>query len=256
MNVPFRLDPPRPSSAFVSRDPRFLVVLFAAVAVSTFLIGRSLGLVLVLAYVVALYAVSGLPLRALATRARSIAFFAAFIVAINAFLVNGAPLPRPFSYLSREGIAAGLYYALRVAVLYFAIVLFLSLAPREGVAGGLAALVRPFSRGWSRRVALHGFLYSGYLPLFGEELNRIRLAQGFRGGGIEGGFLHRIAGARALLVPLIVSAIHRAGQLAMAVELRGIRFSIDRVVPLDAPRSRDFVFAGMTLLVLLTAWWL
>jgi energy-coupling factor transport system permease protein len=228
-------------------------VTFVALAVFTFLIDGSSGLAFILAYVVALCLVSGLSVRTLATRARTVALFAAFIVAINALLIDGAPLPRPLSFLSWEGIASGFYYSLRVGVLYFSLVLFLSLATPEGIAGGLAALIRPFSRELSRHAALHGFLYAGFLPLFGDELDRIRVAQGFRGGAVDGGFFRRIAGARALMVPLIVSAIHRAGHLAMAVELRGIRFSIDRVLPLHPPRPRDVVFAGMTAVVLIIA---
>lgn len=253
MSMPVNPDHPRPASAFVSRDPRFLVALFVVVVAFTFWIDRSLGLLFVLSYVAAVHVLAGLPLGSLATRARRMGLFAVFIVVINALLVDGEPLPRPFSLLSWEGMGMGFYYALRVALLYSTLVLFLSLTSQEGIAGGLAALVRPFSRKLSRRVALHGFLCVGFLPLFGDEVSRIRVAQSFRGGGIDGGFLSRISGTRALIVPLVVSAIHRADQLAVAVELRGIRMSIDHVLPLDAPRSRDFVFAGVTLLVLLVA---
>jgi energy-coupling factor transport system permease protein len=228
-------------------------VLFVAFAISPFFIERSLGLVVVLAYVLLLHAVAGEPLRSVIRGTRRVALFGVFIVAINALLIEGAPLSRPLSFFSWEGIHAGLYYAMRFAVLYFSLALILSLAPREKIASGLAAFARPLSRELSRRVGLHSFLYAGFLPVFGDELRRIRVAQSFRGGRIGGGLLQRIAGTRALIVPLIVSAIHRAGQLAMAVELRGIRFSIDRVLSLDAPRAKDFAFAGVTLLVLFTA---
>jgi energy-coupling factor transport system permease protein len=240
-------------STFVSQDPRFLIVLFMVILISTFVIDRILGLSLLLVYIVALHLLSGMSARGTAKRSRNLAFFVFLVVVINAVLLKGTPLPAPVSFLSQEGVIRGIYYGMRVVVLYLALILFLSVTSQEGMAKGLSALLRPLSRGLSRRVALHGFLAIGFLPLFADELNRVRVAQGFRGGGIEGGLLQRIAGAQTLIVPLLISAIHRSGQLAMAVELRDIRSTIDRILVLERPGHKDFVFAGVTLIVLLAA---
>ena len=64
------------------------------------------------------------------------------------------------------------------------------------------------------------FLSFGFLPLFADELERVRLAQRFRGGGLEGGFGRKLRGVRLLLVPLFVSAFRRADELAFAMESR------------------------------------
>ena len=89
--------------------------------------------------------------------------------------------------------------------------------------------------------------------MFADEAKRVRIAQRFRGGGFDGGLLHRAAAARMLLVPLLLSAIHRSGHLAMAVELRGIRSSIDVLFEDERAGRNDVVFALLTSMVLVLA---
>jgi energy-coupling factor transport system permease protein len=198
--------------------------------------------------------VVGARLGAVLEGLRPVVLFLILIVLLYAFFVKGTPAHGALPFLSREGFAAGVYYALRVLVLYAAIVVFLTVASQEAVAKGLAALLRPISPGLARRAAFYGFLSLGFLPLFADEVKRIRIAQGFRGGGLRGGLWAKITGVRLLLVPILLSAIHRSGQLAMAVELRGIRDSMDRLLVLDRPAYKDFVFTGVTLVVLMVAY--
>jgi energy-coupling factor transport system permease protein len=236
----------------VSQDPRFLIILFILVLVSTFLIRSTGGLLLVTAYIVALYVVSGLSFHSLSKGFRPLSLFLFLVIGVNGVLVDGEPIP-VLPFFSREGLIAGVYYALRVVVLYAMLALFVSITSQESMASGLAGLVRPFSARFARRVAMHGFLSLGFLPLFRDEVERIRIAQGFRGGGMRGGLLRRAAGARMLIVPLFVSAIHRSGQLAMAVEIRRIEATIDRILVVERPGVGDFAFAGMTVVVIAAA---
>jgi energy-coupling factor transport system permease protein len=222
------------------------------VLISTFLIGRIAGLLLLLAYIVAVYMMAGLTPRRLLTGTRHLSVFVILILVINGLLVDGERL-RLLPVLSQDGLIAGVYYALRVVVLYVTLALFLTVTCQEDMARGLSALLKPIFPRFSRRVALHGFLSLGFLPLFQDELRRVRIAQGFRGGGMDGGLLQRVTGARMLIVPLFVSAIHRSGQLAMAVELRRIDSTIDRILVVGNPGLRDVVFAAVTLSVVAAA---
>lgn len=238
---------------FIAEDPRFLILTFFVVAVATFLVQSSVGLALVLAYITVLLLVAGVGGRRLAAYARTLVFFILAIVAINGYFVPGRPLPAPLSVLSIEGLVAGLYYSLRVLVLLTATVLFLSVTPPESIAAGVASILRPVSSALAQRVALHAFVAMGFVPLFADEIDRIRAAQSFRGGWSGRGLLRGIGGVRLLIVPLVVSAVHRSAQLAMAVEVRGIAESIVRVLVLRAPAPRDFAFVGVTVLVLVGA---
>ena len=233
-------------------DPRLLMLMALVVLVSTFLIHTLAGLTVLLAYLAFLFSTTRRPWRGVINGMRHMTFFVLLILLINAVLIEGAPL-FGLSFLSEEGIARGFYYSLRVVVLYFTVWLFVAVTNQESVATGLSALVRPFNPDLARRVGLHGFLTIGFIPLFRDEVARIRVAQRFRGGGIDGGLLRRAAGARALLVPLLVSAIRRSEQLAMAVEVRGIEASIERVLVIGPLRVRDVAFTVVTVAVVVVA---
>ena len=240
-------------SRLVAEDPRLLIILFGVLIVFTFVVPTTGGLAVLLAYVFALHILSGAPIGSLVRTARNIAFFILLVIGINAYLVEGTSLPPPLDFFSIEGFVAGVYYSLRVLVLYFAVTVFLSLTTQEALARGLSSLLTPVSKKLARRVALYGFLALGFLPLFVDELERIRVAQRFRGGGLKGGLIQKIVGTRLLLVPLLLSAIHRSGQLAAAVEVRGIKRSIGRLLTAPNPTAKDFVFSGVTFVVLIAA---
>jgi energy-coupling factor transport system permease protein len=116
------------------------------------------------------------------------------------------------------------------------VALLVSAAAPEALARGVHDLL---GRVWARaaaRMSFFVFLAMGFVPLFADEIQRIRTAQSFRGGDFSGGVWRRVGSARAWLVPVVISAVHRSGQLALAVELRHIR---ERLVhTMDKPRAR------------------
>jgi energy-coupling factor transporter transmembrane protein EcfT len=138
-------------------------------------------------------------------------------------------------------------------ILYLGAVVFLAVVSPEEMARAVSAFARPFSPGFARRCALYVFLTLGFLPLFADEIERVRVAQGFRGGGLEGGIARKLRGVRLLLVPMFVSAVHRSEYLAMAVELRDVKTTIGNILPLESPSQRDYVFVAATLAVIAAA---
>jgi energy-coupling factor transporter transmembrane protein EcfT len=244
----------REKSAFMARDPRFLMAGFALIAVSAFAVPRTWGLAVVLAYTLLLHRASGLSAASLARTCIRTAPFIALILVVNALLVEGEPVVPALAFVSREGITSGIHAGVRVLVLVLGGVVFFAVAPPEEIAKGVAALVSPFSRDLSRRFAMYAFLSAGFLPLFADETRRITVAQRFRGGGFEGGFVQRLRGARLLVVPLILSAVHRSAGLAAAVEIRRIRSTIAGILVLEKTGWNDYVFLAGTAAVVAAAW--
>ncbi|UCG51484.1 MAG: energy-coupling factor transporter transmembrane protein EcfT [Candidatus Latescibacterota bacterium] len=242
------------SRIFVARDPRFLILAFCLIVIFTFIIPDVMGLVMTLLYVVVLHRAVGLSLGTLAKNAKNISGFVLLIIVVNAALVRGEPLTSLVPFLSKEGVYGGVFYSIRLLVLYFAVTVFLATTSPEGIASGLAALIRPFSARLAHRAAFFGFLSIGYLPLFAGEISRIQTAQRFRGGGLDGGPIRKLNGARLLLVPLFLSAIHRSAQLAMVVELRKIKSTIIPLLRLERASRNDYGFVLLTLVVLIIAW--
>ena len=74
-----------------------------------------------------------------------------------------------------------------------------------------------------------------------------------RAGAFAGGFWRRAEVARAWLVPLLVSAIHRSGELAKTVELRDIRERLAHTMDPPRLRASDVVLVGCAVAVVVLA---
>jgi energy-coupling factor transporter transmembrane protein EcfT len=244
----------RDGTALISRDARFLVAGFAMIVASVFVLPNAWGLVVVFFYLLVLHRLAGLPLSSLGRAARIIGPFVVLVVAINAVLVEGEPLVPAIRFISRRGVESGLHGGARVLVLYFATAVFLAVASPEDIAGGISAFVRPISPRIALRAAMHAFLSFGFLPLFIDEIQRIAVAQKFRGGGLDGGLLAKLRGARLLIVPVVLSAVHRSDQLAATIELRRVETRIAGILVLGKASRRDYAFLAVTAAVLAAAW--
>ncbi len=220
-------------------DPRaaFIATVVVVVAVLT-IVRESRAMLPVLAFACAWHLVATVRPRATARMLARVIPFALVIVALNAVLVPGEALVaiQGRRVVSREGLAAGVFFALRLSVMLVAVAAFLSTSTPESMARGAHDVLRRLSERAASTVALFVFLSMGFVPLLADEFQRIRVAQSFRGGDFSGGAWRRAETARTWLVPLLVSAIHRSGELAKTVELRGIR---ERLVnAIEAPRLR------------------
>ncbi len=175
---------------------------------------------------------------ATARRLARIAPFALVIVLVNTLLVPGEALLALARHRvgSREGLVDGIFFALRLGVMLMAVSVLLAATTPEALARAAYGLVRRASERAATQVALFVFLAMGFVPLFVDEFERIRVAQAFRGGDFSGGMRRRVGAVHAWLVPLLLSAIHRSGQLAFAVELRDVRHRLPRTI--DPPRAR------------------
>jgi energy-coupling factor transport system permease protein len=190
-----------------------------------------------------------------ARRLARVAPFAFLVVLINAVLVPGDALMVVAGHRvgSREGLVDGFFFALRLGVMLMAISVLLAATSPETLARTAYGAVRRVSERAATQVALFVFLAMGFVPLFADEFERIRVAQAFRGGDFAGGMRRRVGAVHAWLVPLLLSAIHRSGQLALAVELRDVRHRLPRTI--EAPRARvqDVAVLVVTAAVIIAA---
>ena len=245
---------PQVGRAFLARDPRCLMAGFALIAVSSFVIPNTWGLGVVLLYTLVLHRAANLPLASLLKTGRSLALFVGLIIVINGLLVEGRPLAPSVPFISREGVTSGIHASVRVLVLVIGAAVFFAVTPAEEIATGVSALFAPVSKNFARRVAMYAFLSAGFLPLFADEIRRITVAQEFRGGGFCGGLFRKLRGTRLLIVPLILSAVHRSAELATAVEVRRIREAIGGILVLEKISRKDYLFLVATTVVVVAAW--
>jgi energy-coupling factor transporter transmembrane protein EcfT len=237
---------------FFPADPRLALLAAILLMAAAFLSRRVDGQACLLVYLLGLHLLSGCSPRFIWKRLGRIMIFALLAVLLNAVLVKGEPLLTIWgrAIMSWEGLTRGIYFFLQILVLYLTVVLFLTVTSREDIARGLGALLKPVAPDLAGKFSLYAFLSIGFLPLFAGEFERISLVQRFRGGGLEGGLLKKIRGVRLLLVPLILSAIHRSSQLAMVVELRGLKRRFGDLVTFAPPPLKDYLLVMATGLVI------
>jgi energy-coupling factor transport system permease protein len=114
--------------------------------------------------------------------------------------------------------------ALRMVAIVLLFTLFTSLADVSDLTHGVDGLLRPFQRVGlpAHEVALMLLVAFRFVPILGQELERLLKAQAARGGEFSRGWgLKRIRQTFPLFVPLFVAALRRAEELAVAMEARG-----------------------------------
>lgn len=126
--------------------------------------------------------------------------------------------------LTHDGIISGIFVIWRILLLVsFASVLTLTTKPLD-IAKGLEQLFKPLS-GWGVPVeafALMLMIAIRFIPTINEELDRIILSQKARGYDIKAHKGYKRVGAYLMLViPLLITTIGRAEQLAMTIDARG-----------------------------------
>lgn len=126
--------------------------------------------------------------------------------------------------------AAGLLDAAAISIRMVAIVLFLTLltgiADTTDLVHAVEGMLRPFQRLHlpAHELALVTALTMRFIPLLGQELERLMKAQAARGADLghgRGNFFARIRRMLPLLIPLFLAALRRAEELALAMEARG-----------------------------------
>jgi energy-coupling factor transporter transmembrane protein EcfT len=239
-----------------TRDPRpKLLAYLIFVSGAMFAITTTAAMASALAYVVAVHAAARRGSRELVEDGRRLWVFVLLVVVLNGVTAPGRALVSVGGHevLTREGLAAGVFFSLRLMVLYAATALLVRTSSPEELAAGIHASVRPVSGALADRLAFYAFMTMSFVPVFSEEMERVRVAQSFRGAPLSGRFIDRVRAAQLLVVPLVVSALHRSSQLAMVTELRGLQHRMSDVFAVAPPSARDAVLPVLTTAVVVGA---
>jgi energy-coupling factor transporter transmembrane protein EcfT len=233
-------------------DPRALLFSVLLVVVASVVLVRTLPAMLGLfAFVMIWYAAVARRPASIFALLRRVVPFAAVILVLNALLVPGDALFRIAGHriLSVQGTHDGVFFALRLGVMLMSVSLLLAATDPESLARGVHDVLRRISPALASRVAFFTFLSMGFVPLFVDEIQRVRVAQSFRGGDLKGGMFHRAGSLRMWLVPVLMSAVRRSGALALAVELRDTRHRLVDSIPAPRVRTIDIVWLVLVMAV-------
>lgn len=168
--------------------------------------------------------ISKVPLKYMLRGLRSIFVILLLSVSFNLFMVSGNVLVRlgPLK-ITDQGIIQAVYMAIRLVLLIMGSSLMtLTTTPNnltDGIEKGLGFL-KVFKIP-VHEIAMMMSIALRFIPILVEETNKIIKAQSARGADLESGnFFKRIKAMVPILVPLFVSAIRRANELANAMEAR------------------------------------
>lgn len=205
-------------------DPR--VKLFGTVLyiISIFIAKNSIVYMLAIAFLFTCIWISKVPVKYILRGLKAILILLAMSLVFNLFLTEGRVIVSFWKLkITYEGIVQAIYMGLRLILLIMGSSLMtLTTTPNsltdglEKALGFLKKIKIPV-----HEIAMMMSIALRFIPILIEETDKIMKAQMARGADFEeGNFLKRIKAMIPLLVPLFVSAIRRATELASAMEAR------------------------------------
>ena len=207
-------------------DPRTKLIFTVAYIVALFLARRVVSYAILLVLLGVLIAVSKVGLKSILRGMKPILIIVIITGVLNLFYTagEGEPLVSFWVFnIYAEGIWAAIFMVLRIAMLITCTFLLTYTTSPIQLTDGLERLMNPLK---DARVPVHELsmmmsIALRFIPTLIEETDKIMSAQKARGADFESGSI--VQKAKALipvLVPLFVSAIRRAAELATAMECR------------------------------------
>lgn len=208
-------------------DPRTKLAITFLYLISLFLANNKYMYLLAMAALIFYIFLSKVPLRYMVKGLRGILFFIILSVVLNMFFTRGDPfIDWWFIHISWQGFRTACYTMLRIVFLVLgASVITYTTTPTKLTDG----LERGFH--WLNHfkvpvheVAMMVSIALRFIPILVEELDKIMKAQQARCADFENGnIISRLKSLFPVILPMFVSAIRRANELALAMEARCYR---------------------------------
>ncbi len=206
-------------------DARMKIVLTFALIISIFLCKSIPSLALIVLITVALILVSHVPLKMVLKSVKPIAVIVIFTGLLNLFYVRGGTplLDWHFIHITSKGIFTAVFMAIRIICLVIISSLLTYTTTPTMLTDAIERLLSPLKifKVPVHTLAMMMTLALRFIPTLVDEIDRITNAQKARGADLEsGGIVEKIKALIPIIVPLFVSAIRRAYELADAMDCR------------------------------------
>ena len=216
------------SGSFIHKlDPRMKMILMIAFIVFIFMSGNIISLLFATACVLLTAFISGVPFKLYLKNMKAILPVLIFTAVINIFYGDGGKVL--LSFWSLEITTAGLYrsffMALRILLLIFISSALTYTTTPNDLTDGIESLLSPLKyiglKNAVHTLAMMMTIALRFIPTLIEEAEKIMNAQKARGADLEsGGLIDRVKALIPILIPLLVSSVRRADELAKAMECR------------------------------------
>lgn len=206
-------------------DPRVKLVATVVYIVSLFVLRNTAGFLVATAFLIFITATADLPVKLLWKGLKLIWILVGITAFFNLFFTQGDVLLVHWHFIkiTDQGLYNAVFFSIRLIYLVLGTsVMTLTTTPNkltDGMETGLSPLKKLGAP--IHEIAMMMSIALRFIPLLGEEADRIKKAQMARGANFEsGGLMKRAKALIPLLVPLFVSSFRRAEDLALAMEAR------------------------------------
>lgn len=246
-----------PENSILHRmDPRVKLMGTLVFIISLFLNNFWTGYALIILCFIGVMKASRVPPSYIFKGLKPVLILILFSAGLNIFMTDGTVLVRFLRLkITLEGIQRAVFYSIRIVLLVTgSSIMTLTTTPTsltDGLEKGLGFLKKLHVP--VHDIAMMMSIALRFIPILTEELDKIMKAQTSRGADFEtGGIVKKAKSMVPLLVPLLISAFRRAGDLAMAMDARCYNGSDMRTKlhPLHYDRTDFFAYAVLALYLL------
>lgn len=251
-----------PGDSVVHRlDPRTKILLSLVFIISLFFVNNFTTYIFIFAVILMVTKLSKLSFSYLTKGLKGIIMLIVFTGLLNILFTRGAepPLFRlgPVA-VYREGIITALFMTMRLIFLIVGTsLLTLTTSPIE-LTDGIERLLKPFSRLGlpAHELAMMMSIALRFIPTLMDETDKIRKAQMARGADFESkNLIKKAKSLIPILVPLFVSSLRRAKELADAMEARCYRGGQGRTRMKELKYQRNDLIAFVSAVIYVGVLW-
>ena len=208
-------------------DPRSKLVMLVAMMVFLFLAKNFYGIVLFALFFILSAVISRIPVKMFLKNLKAIWVILVFTAVINIFYTaSGTVLFSIWSLkITTGGLMRASFMGIRIALLILLSSLLTYTTTPNDLTDGIESLFSPLKyvglKNAVHTVAMMMTIALRFIPTLVEETEKIMNAQKARGADLENGkLLERVKALIPILIPLLISSIRRAYELAEAMECR------------------------------------
>lgn len=248
-----------PANSLIHRlDPRVKLLGTIVFVVTVFFVNDLVGLILATAALAAVIGLSKVPLKYMLKGLKAIFILMLFTVLLNVFLTPGTELVRFGIFkITKEGLVLAGKTAIRLIYLIVGSTIMTLTTTPNHLTDGLEKALGPLKKVHFpvHELAMTMSIALRFIPILMEETDKIMKAQQARCADFESGnLIQRMKSLIPILVPLFISAIRRANDLAMAMEARCYHGGVGRTKMKPLVYARRDYLAYLSVLVYIFIW--
>ncbi len=217
-----------PTASIIHRlDPRFKLLALIAFIISIFIISSFVSLLYLIIVAFALIFLTKVPVLMYLKNLKSILPIIILTAVLNVFYISEGNVLLEWWVLriTDQGISRAVFMALRIIILIISSAMLTYTTTPTQITDALESLLSPLKYiglgSAVHTVAMIMTIALRFIPTLVDETNKLMNAQKARGADFENGsIIKRVRALIPILIPLLISSVRRAGELAEAMESR------------------------------------